>query len=182
MDFESPEAKEYLQQLFQITAGKLEAQVSMFEVGEAIGLDKDAAGKVAEILIGDGLVEVKTLSGDIGISAQGIDAVEADGGSPAAAQSDLSLNSGPIVDEDGSQALQTMLSQLKEHIAGSRAGYAQLEAMVIDLKTIEVQLLSPQPKTAIVREVLKSLQVALENAGATDIAERLRRFTGQSAG
>jgi len=33
----------------------------------------------------------------------------------------------------------------------------QLEEMVMDIKTIEIQMLSPHPKTGIIREILKSI-------------------------
>jgi len=39
----------------------------------------------------------------------------------------------------------------------ANASYGQWEEMVIDIKTIEVQMLSPHPKTAVIREVLRSM-------------------------
>lgn len=179
MDFESAEALQYLQQLYQSTAGKTDAQVSMFAVGETMGLDKTTAGKIAEDLIGNGLVEVKTLSGGIGITDLGIERVQADGGSPAAASDDLQLNSGPVLDDSGRQAMEAVLSKLRDHIAAAKSSYDRLEELVIDMKTIEVQLLSPRPKTAIFREALFSLQSTFKRVGATAMAEQLSRMTGR---
>lgn len=34
--------------------------------------------------------------------------------------------------------------------------------MVIDIKTIEIQLLSPNPKTAVIREILRPLSQSIE--------------------
>ncbi len=178
MDTQAPEAKRFLQQLYQSTAGKSAEQASMFDIGAAIGLERTAAGKIAEELIGNGLVEVKTLSGGIGITPQGIEAVQALGGTPGAS-GDLALNDGPLLDDAGRQAVEAVLADLRGHIAQTRTGYSQLEEMVVDIKTIEVQLLSPKPKTAILREALFSLQSALKAAGAADTALRLSRMTGR---
>jgi hypothetical protein len=179
MDVESAETLQYLQQLYQSTAGQTEAQVSMFAVGETMGLDKTTSGKIAEDLIGNGLAEVKTLSGGIGITGLGIERVQADGGAPAAASDDLELNSGPVLDDIGRQAMETVLSKLRDHVATTKSSYDRLEELVIDLKTIEVQLLSPRPKTAIFREALFSLQSALNRLGASAMAEQLSRMTGR---
>ena len=86
MDANSPEAQNYLLELYQMTTGDINAQVSMYDVGAAIGLEKNDAGKLAEDLIGDGLVAVKTLSGGIGITDLGVEkAQSAAGASPTAA-------------------------------------------------------------------------------------------------
>jgi hypothetical protein len=172
------DASRYLQQLFQSTEGQANAQVSMFEVGATIGMDKGQAGKIAEELIGNGYVEVKTLSGGIGITDQGIAAVRTDEAAPAAAD-DLTINSGPVLNDTGRQAVETVLSELRTQVAAANFDYERIEELVMDIKTIEVQLLSPKPKTAIIREVLMSLRSALEMAGEKQIASRLGQMTAK---
>jgi hypothetical protein len=39
----------------------------MYDVGEGLGMDRDTSSRVAETLIGLQLVEIRTLSGGIGI-------------------------------------------------------------------------------------------------------------------
>jgi len=178
MDSDAPQARNFLNQLYQSTAGKAAAQVSMFDVGAALGLEKSAAGKIAEDLIGNGLVEVKTLSGGIGITQQGIEAVQAESGAPAAS-GDLALNNGPLLDDAGRQVVETVLTDLRGHISKTQCSYAQLDEMIVDIKTIEVQLLSPKPKTAILRETLASLQSTLKTAGGSAMANRLAHMIGR---
>lgn len=169
---DSREAQRYLFELYQMTAGDVGAQVSMFEVGAAVGLEKTEAGKLAEELIGDGLAEVKTLSGGIGITAEGIQRAQAGGaGQPAAA--DFSLGRGPVLEEAAVAALSSLLADVKARLTETGAAYDRLEEMVMDLKTIDVQLLSPRPKTAIVREALRSLHSAFSTIGDSGLSERL---------
>ncbi len=47
----------------------------MYDVGEAIGLERDAALKTAEVLFGFELAEIKTLAGGIGITEDGLSEV-----------------------------------------------------------------------------------------------------------
>lgn len=170
------EAQRYLFELYQMTAGDVGAQVSMFEVGTAIGLEKTEAGKLAEELIGDGLAEVKTLSGGIGITAGGIQRVQAgDAGQPATA-AELDLGRGPVLEEEAVAALTSLLTEVKTRLSKTSAGYDQLEEMVMDLKTIDVQLLSPRPKTAVVRETLCSLHSVFSTLGDSGLSERLGKI------
>lgn len=171
---DSQEAQRYLFELYQMTAGDVGAQVSMFEVGAAVGLEKTEAGKLAEELIGDGLAEVKTLSGGIGITAEGIQRAQAGGaGQPAA---DVSLGRGAILEEAAVAALSSLLADVKARLSETGATYDRLEEMVMDLKTIDVQLLSPRPKTAIVREALRSLHSAFSTIGDSGLSERLGKI------
>jgi uncharacterized protein (DUF2267 family) len=63
-------------------------------------------------------------------------------------------------------------------LAKTPTTYERLEEMVIDIKTIEVQLLSTRPKTAILRAVLGSLKEALHAAGASALADDLKEMIG----
>jgi hypothetical protein len=170
------EAQRYLVELYQMTAGDVSAQVSMFEVGTAMGLEKTEAGKLAEELIGDGLAEVKTLSGGIGITAEGIQRVQADGAGKPATAAELDLGRGPVLEEEAVAAVSSLLADVKTQLSKTSATYDQLEEMVMDLKTIDVQLLSPRPKSAIVRETLRSLHSAFNTIGDALLAERLGKI------
>ena len=171
MDVNTPAAERYLYELWQRSQGNAQAQVSMFDTGAAIGLEKEAARRLAEDLIAEGLVEIKTLSGGIAITEKGIDAVGAASGHPSAA--DLNLGRGPILEEKGRQAVEQILAAVKNHIAGASLPYGSLEELLIDIKTIEVQLLSPRPKTEVIRAVLRTLGDGLESGGASALAAQL---------
>jgi hypothetical protein len=170
------ETQRYLVELYQMTTGDVGAQVSMFEVGTAMGLEKTEAGKLAEELIGDGLAEVKTLSGGIGITAEGIQRVQAGGAGEPATAAEMDLGRGPVLEEETVAALSSLLADVKTQLSKTSAMYDQLEEMVMDLKTIDVQLLSPRPKTAIVRETLRSLHSVFSTIGDSGLSERLGKI------
>ncbi len=139
----------------------------MFEVGESIGLDRDAASKTAEELIGFGLVAVKTLSGGIGITDDGIAKAQLLGCGPGepAGTGPASLGDGPILDDDGCQGLEQIVAVLKTQ-AGERSwDFDTLTELMADLKTIDAQMISSKPKTAIVRECFRSIKSILEKTG-----------------
>ena len=144
-------------------------------MGDMLGWEKDHAGKIAEDLIGQGLVEIKTLSGGIGITAQGVEIMQSSSG-PASGDTPLSLGKGSVIESDGQTAVANILNEIKTKIAQSDLSYDPLEELVVDIKTIDVQMLSPRPKVAVVREVLRSLQQALSQAGLDDIAKKIGRM------
>jgi hypothetical protein len=167
----------FLEELFRRTNGAPQTTVSMFEVGAVLGLEKGAAGKLAEEVIASGWAEVKTLSGGIGITADGIAAAQAAGGVPAgAATTEGGLDKGPVLGQPGRLLVEKLLTAIKIGLSGSQTDYARLEELVIDIKTIEVQLLSPRPKTALLRAALASLQAGLNAAGASELSARVSRF------
>ena len=64
-------AQQFLIQLFEQTQGDVSIQVSMYDIGGLLGMDRDTASRVAQELMGQQLAEIRTLSGGIGISTDG---------------------------------------------------------------------------------------------------------------
>jgi len=176
MDSNDPDIQSYLAELYHLTAGDVSAQVSMYDVGDSLNLEKTEAGKLAEDLIGDGLVEVKTLSGGIGITALGIERVQAAGLAGDGATGAVTLGAGSMLEVEGKEAVNAVLQLVKSALSRQSGSYDQLEAIVIDIKTAEVQLLSPEPKTAIVREVLRSMGQSLDSAGHADLSDTIEKM------
>jgi hypothetical protein len=167
----------FLMELYRKTSGAPQTSASMYDVGAALGLEKSAAGKMAEEVIARGWAEIKTLSGGIGITAEGIEAAQAAGAvSEGAATEEPVLEKGPVLSQAGKLSVEKLMSAVKSGIAASKVEYARLEELVIDIKTIDVQLLSPRPKSAILRAGLAAIQVGLEAAGANELAARVNRF------
>jgi len=168
------EATNYLAELYRMTEGDTGVQTSMFEVGTAIGMEKEAAGKLAEDLIGMGYVEIRTLSGGIGITQQGIETAKSDGGVADTMQS--RLGDADELDENGRLTVESALNALKNALGQRTTPYPKLEALVVDIKTIEIQMLSPQPKIAIIRAVLNALQERLTAMGMTEQALKIKEM------
>ena len=172
--------RDYLQQLYDHTGGDSSVQVSMYEIGEALNLDRDASSEVAQTLIGLDLVEIKTLSGGIGISAEGIAAVE-DAGGGAAGQSDPAsqLSDERVLNPSDLEAIEQISTFLKKEAGGLGLDFDRLTELVADLRTLDAQLASSQPKTEIVRGCFKSIEAVISAIGHKEAGERLRALIGE---
>lgn len=174
MDIADLKLKAYLEELYKQTDGDCEVQVSMHDLGAAIGLDKAEAGSLAEQLIVQGQAELRTLAGGISITPEGLEILGISVPLPPSAKSELSLGVGPVTDDTDRRTVQLLTEQIKNEISGINLEYDLLEEIVLDLKTIEVQLLSPRPKIAVLRELFRSLQDALEKGNMEKIAAQLK--------
>jgi hypothetical protein len=163
--------KNFLIQLYQQTEGDQNRKVDTAAIGSGMGMDKTDSRKISEELIGHGFVEVKTLSGGIGITAEGLAEAERLGVTPTGAQARLANT--PIINSDGRKTVESVLEQLKKSIYKNRSNFDEIAELVMDIKTIEVQLLSPKPKTAIVKACLASMLKVLER-GETKSAQLIQ--------
>jgi hypothetical protein len=168
MNTPSDETRRFLDALVSATQGNPAAKVSMFDLGQTLGLDKAQAGRLGEEMISLGWAEIKTLSGAIGITTEGLQAAAPAGSIPGAET--LCLGRQRLLTTEGRSAAEKALAMVQESLCRLSTTYAGIEEIVIDVKTAQVQLLSTQPKTAILREILSSLQAALSRAGAKESA------------
>lgn len=172
--------QQFLIQLFEQTGGDPSAQVSMYEVGEGLGLDRDASSRVAEILIGLQLAEIRTLSGGIGISADGTSEVKRlMDGSVAPGDSPGKLTDQPVLDAVNCQGIEQVAGELKSQAGNLGLDFDGLSELMADLKSVDAQLGSSRPKTAIIRECLRSIGEVLERAGNDESLEKVRALLGE---
>jgi hypothetical protein len=167
--------QQFLIQLFEQTSGDSSAQVSMYDVGGGLGLDRDASSRVAETLIGLQLAEIRTLSGGIGISTEGANEVKRlTGGVSPTDGSPGKLTEQPIMDPASCQGVEQAAGELKSQAGNLGLDYDGLSELMADLKTIDAQLASSRPKTAIIRECLCSIKEVLEGAAKAEILIKIR--------
>jgi predicted ArsR family transcriptional regulator len=167
----------YLKTMVEHCQGDTGKQISMYAVGEQLGLDRETASQVCQELIAFGLVEIRTLSGGVGLTAEGIQAGGMAGG--ASVEAGPRLKTGPILDDEDRLAVTAVVDQLKQTSGGWQLGYEEMAALVIDIKTIETQLLAPQPKTAVVKAVLDSLAAWLKKNGDAATVARIDTLAGR---
>lgn len=169
MDAQAEQINDFLHELYRETDGDVENQASMHEVGAHIGLEKTAAAALAEELMVNELVELKTLAGEIGITQAGLELL-AQSGRIQQSQGQVQRLSGEEVMTDEDRAIiHDIVGDIQQAVAATQLDYPRLEEMIVDLKTIEVQLLSARPKTTIVRAVLQSLSSSLERIHQSEI-------------
>ncbi len=153
-------------------------QASMFAVGESLGMDRPAAQRAAEALIGMGLVEVRTLAGDIGLSDEGTALCDTLTG-PGAGDAPNGLGGGPFMTDADRRVTETIAGQVK-HLAGDKSwAFDVLTDLMADLKTIDAQLLSSRPKTAIIKECFRSIHALLADAGLSEVADSVAGVLGE---
>jgi hypothetical protein len=162
MDINDAEVRDYLIELYNQTEGNQEKQVSMHDVGSALGMDKNQAGALGQDLVVEGLVDLRTLAGGISITSQGLEMLQVGGYITVSVKDSFQLSGGPVINEIDRQAIEKMIEKIKQAVTQKIAQFQDLEEIIIDLKTLEVHLLSPKPKTSIVRAILSSLHLSLE--------------------
>jgi hypothetical protein len=171
--------QQFLIQLFEQTKGDSTLQISMYDIGDQLGLDRDTASAVAQELIGSMLVEIRTLSGGISISAEGSQAAQKLIG-PVESSSDgfAELEDAPVLNISSRQAVERIASELKDQTGSLGLDFDTLTELMADLKTIDAQLGSSRPKTAIIRACLHSILAVLTNSGDNELSERIRTLVG----
>jgi len=172
--------QQFLIQLFEQTGGDPSVQASMYDIGEHLGLDRDSASRVAETLMGLQLVEIRTLSGGIGISADGASEVKRLLGSASTANgSPGRLSDQPVMDSTGCRGVEQVAGDLKSRAGKLGLDFDGLSELMADLKTIDAQLGSSRPKSAIIRECLRSLREALEGSAEAEVLQKIKGLLGE---
>ncbi|MDK9705716.1 MAG: hypothetical protein OEL83_01590 [Desulforhopalus sp.] len=177
MGLENHNTKLFLEFLHQMTSGNTETQVSMYEVGTAMGLAKVEAGALAEELMVAGLVELRTLAGGISITHEGMETLGVSQPAAYSANIGQQLSKDSIASTTDCQLLKHLLDDIKANLYEMKPEYQQLEEIIIDIKTIEVQLLSPRPKNAVFRELLRSLHASFVTLGNAAMAANLETLS-----
>lgn len=171
-------AQQFLKRLFEQTGGQTSRQISMYDIGAALGWERETALQEAQDLMAAGLVEIRTLSGGIGISAEGIETVRS-ALAPAAPDPSLPrLGSGRIMETTICRAVERVCDGIKAQAGSLDLDFDSLAELVADLKTIADQLGSPRPKTAVVRESLRSIEGVLKSFTANKSLAEVRALIG----
>ena len=133
-------------------------------------------------MIGPGLqlVEIRTLSGGIGISTEGAGEVKRlMGGAALTGELHGKLTDQSIMDQISSQAVEQAAGELKSKAGNLGLDFEGLSELMADLKTIDAQLGSSRPKTAIIRECLGSLKETLEGLAESESLVKIRGLLGE---
>ena len=176
MEFESEAAKNYLMELHSMSQGETGVQISMYDVGVNIGLDKTESSALAEDMIMQGLIELVSLSGGIAITQEGVKALGLVPSTDAGVS--FTLPDAMILNEEETEKLQIIVDDLKKHDF-SNLSYEDLEELVLDIKTLDIQLLSRKPKVAVIREIMSGLSEVLARAGKSELSELFRVTAGR---
>jgi energy-converting hydrogenase Eha subunit A len=170
----------FLAELYKLSKGNTAYSISMYQLGEMLGMDRAAASRTAETLMGSEWVEIKTLSGAIGITAAAVAGLKEQEEKEGSHPSELSaLPPTPVIDAPGRASIETLLTQIKYHLHEAGLSFDGMAGVVSDIKTIEAQLTSPSPKTAILRECFVSLKAWMEKTSHPLLKDRIKSILGR---
>jgi hypothetical protein len=165
----------FLVELYLQTQGDPSIKVSMYDIGETLKLDRTVSSRTAEELIGTGLAEIKTLNGGIGITSDGVDEAQKLGAS-LSGEGDTGhvLGNAPVLNETDRQVVEQITGGLKSQMGEKNLDFNSLGELMADLKSIDAQLSSPNPKTAVIRECFRSITGVLQKTNDTDSLSRVK--------
>lgn len=171
--------RQFMIQLFEQTRGDQAVNVSMYDIGSLLGLERDAASRVAEELMGLQMVEIRTLSGGIGLSTASAEMMQALIGTPADdVSAPVALGPEPLLNSASRQALEEVVADIKAQSGSLGLDYDSLTELMADLKTMDAQLGSSRPKTAIFRECLVSVCGVVKTTANPGLHDRAKRLIG----
>lgn len=172
-DISDQDTQQFVSVLFEKTGGNAQKQVSMYDIGESIGLDRASSSRVAESLMTSGMIEIRTLSGGIGLTPEGASEAQSHL-NPKRVATQTRLGSGPVIQQPEREALEHVLSVIKSRIGKLGLDYATLTDIMADIRSMESQLLSSRAKTIIFRECLTSVDVILKPHDSGEIRNELK--------
>ncbi len=170
---------QFLIHLFEKTGEATSSQVSMYDLGAELGLSRDEASLITTELMSNNLAEIRTLNGGICITDEGIREVKNLGAAKAPTTEVSALGTALVPDEETKNACGLIVSGLKSELNQLNLDFEAMGEIMSDLKTIDVQMSSPKPKTAILKECFCSIQSVLEKGGASEKAEKIKNFIGR---
>jgi hypothetical protein len=171
--------QKFLLSLYKETKGDITVQKSMYEIGSEMGLDREEASKLTEDLMGWSLVEIRTLSGGVAITSTAVEEIEELGYLPDnSVEITVQLGSDQLVSAEIRLVIEQLTGEIKQAAGGLGLPFESLSELMTDLKTIDVQLDSTRPKTAILRECLRSIKPILDKAEDKEIFNRVGSLLG----
>ncbi|MFZ3045192.1 MAG: hypothetical protein WA151_04710 [Desulfatirhabdiaceae bacterium] len=173
IDLTDPITQQFLMILFEQTCGDSQKQVSMYDIGALIGLDRAASSRIAELLMTSGMIEIRTLSGGIGLTADGASEAQAHL-NPDNVRKLARLGANPVIHQDERESVEQVMSAIKNQVGKLGLDYDTLMDVMADLRTMDSQLLSSRAKTSIFRECLTFIDAILKTHEAGDIRSQLK--------
>ena len=170
--------RQLLEALYDMCAGQPGRTISAHEAGNRCGLDREQATRLLTDLVGLGILEIKTLSGDVAFTAEGVLRLPA-GELPENLTRALDVRlDEPVLPDGAARDLASLLDALAPLTEGLSPDLPARAEIAADTETIRRQLESPRPKSGIIRPCLASLAGALAAGGLGPAARAVERLTG----
>lgn len=156
-----PMAEMMLKTVSRITGGSVQHNVSMWTVGEELGLDRSKTEDLAMELVSEGLLEIKNLSGGIGLTEAGLEKLK---------------ESGPVSDFPVAENLDDLIKRLESTADEPGLPDAERGDLKIDLESLNIQLRRSKKSPEVINALLKVVSRILADSNQADLAEKVRSF------
>jgi hypothetical protein len=178
-DIPDGKAYQFLVHLHQQLEGNLTRAVSMYELGAALGFDRDAASNLAQELMASGHVEVRTLAGDIGLTASGIEVATAEKDGGDVNESAVGLGESELLDPRAAEAVDRLTTEIKANIPSLCTDFDTMSQWTADLRCLQLQIGAPYPKTAVTRALIESLATLAQSLAPADATASIQKKISQ---
>jgi hypothetical protein len=132
--------RNFLLSVYKQTKDDPAKQVSMYDIGSELGIDRTAASRLAEDLMGWMMLEIRTLSGGIGITPSAVEEIEASGFGESKPQAQtLCFGADPVMSTEVRQAAERVTAALKQQAGSIGLPFDALAEVMADLKTVDAQ-------------------------------------------
>lgn len=140
--------------------------ISMYELGERLGMDRGESDAAGMQLITEGLAELVNLSGGIKISEKGITECTKLSGFSGTVETADNIGEGPFLSETAKRAVDKLIEEIK---------YTDVKTdeFRVDKETIITQFSSPKPKTAIIKVCFDAISAQLNDK---TLKEKIEKF------
>ena len=190
----------FLKLLYEKTGADEHNWMSMWDIGQQLGFDKDETSRVTQYLAGEQLVKHWAIGGTIGITHWGIIEMESALTNPnqpttyfppavniiqvhgdvvgSQIQQATQASQQLMVNADIQRALSEFLSELEDRFSALQLDSSNQRDLKADIETIKAQLKASEPKRSILKEALSSIRSILEGVGATLMAAEAVKLLG----
>jgi hypothetical protein len=153
MDDATNEAQtiDILREFYTQTGGDLNKSVSMWDVGEKLGLEKFRIEDLCMGMASEGLLEIKNLSGGMGLTEVGLERVQG---------LDSAGGSGQTGD------VGSLLGMLEGALPDLGLGASAQKDMTLDIQTLRLQLARSKPLPGVQSAALAEIRRVLEMSSA----------------
>jgi hypothetical protein len=190
----------YLNLLYERTGGQRLKFLDMWDLGGELAIGRDDTHALVDYLVGENLAEHRGIGGIIGITHYGIVEVERALTEPEAPtkyfppvinvlnihsvvgsqiqQGTHDSTQAQTVTTNDTEAIRALVNGFRERLSDLPFDQADRSEAEAELQTLEAQLRSSKPKSAIVRESLKTLRNLLEGVASNALAAVLLPMFG----
>ena len=155
-------ARQIMDAIYRETGGNLTKTVGMWALGQKLGLDRARTEDAAMALVGEGLIEIKSLSGGLALTEDG--------------KKEAAALAGPAETQSPDVAAFIQKAFLAAPALGLVA--AQLEDFKIDLETFRLQQQRSRPLPSLIESLRQAIKETLQASKVPEAAQLLKELSG----